>query len=574
LIRSTLNLEKIRDAPSGIAVRCPKCREVLYTRDWLKNLKVCYQCGDHARLSAKERVSQLLDVDSFVEMAEDVFPTDPLQFVYQEQGSGQLLPYTTKLREAQQKTGLTEAVIVGCGTIDGQPLVLAVMDFHFIGGSMGAAVGEKITRAIELACDCRLPLLIVTASGGARIQEGIFSLLQMTKTVAALARLREAALPFISLLTNPTMGGVTASFALLGDILLAEPGALIGFAGPRVIEGSMRQKLPADTDTAEFMLAHGMIDAVVPRQQLRVVLGRVLTLFGTGARNGQGQQVGNGQGQAVYASQVRQERVKPDVYWEHVLLARHRDRPYAMDYIKRLCENFLELCGDRHYGDDPALVGGLGMLDGRAVLFLGHQKGRNTKENTRCNFGMPHPEGYRKAERLMRLAEKFGFPVICLIDTPGAAPDLEAEQRGQSLAIAECLATLSTLRVPVIAVIIGEGGSGGALALGLADRVLMLEHAIYTVASPEAAALIVWRDSSRAAEAAATMRITAQDLLELGVIDGVIPEPAEGAHTDHASAASNIGHCVQDALVQLEMVDGDELVAMRCAKFRRLGCFT
>jgi acetyl-CoA carboxylase carboxyl transferase subunit alpha len=213
------------------------------------------------------------------------------------------------------------------------------------------------------------------------------------------------------------------------------------------------------------------------------------------------------------------------------------------------------------------------MLNGRAVLFLGQQKGRGTKEKTRCNFGMPHPEGYRKAQRLMRLAEKFGFPVICLIDTPGAAPDLEAEQRGQSLAIAECLATLSTLRVPVIAVIIGEGGSGGALALGLADRVFMLEHAIYTVASPEAAALIVWRDGSRAADAAAAMRITAQDLLELGVIDGMIPEPAEGAHTDYATAAGNIARCVQHTLMQLDTVRLDELVAMRCDRFRQLGCF-
>ena len=581
LSQSTVALHvQIGDTPPGVAVRCQKCREVLYTRDWLKNLKVCYQCGDHARLSAKERVFQLLDVDSFVEMVQDVFPTDPLQFVYQEGGKdgGKSLPYKVKLQEAQQKTGLTEAVIVGHGTIDGMPLVLAVMDFNFIGGSMGAAVGEKITRAIELACDRHQPLLIVTASGGARIQEGIFSLLQMTKTVAALSRLREAALPFISLLTNPTMGGVTASFALLGDILLAEPAALIGFAGPRVIEGSMRQKLPPDTDTAEFLLAHGMIDAVVPRQQLRNVLKRILSMFGASARHGTYvPQVIAGETSArhsIYGPQTMQERVKPDEYWEHVQLARHRDRPYAMDYIKRFSEHFFELCGDRHYGDDPALVGGLGMLNGRAVLFLGHQKGRNTKENTRCNFGMPHPEGYRKAQRLMRLAEKFGFPIISLIDTPGAAPDLEAEQRGQSLAIAECLATLTTLRVPVIAIVIGEGGSGGALALGLADRVFMLEHAIYTVASPEAAALIVWRDSSRAAEAAATMRITAQDLLELGVIDGVIPEPAEGAHTDHATAASNIAHCIQQTLMQLDTVQVDELVATRCAKFRQLGRFT
>jgi acetyl-CoA carboxylase carboxyl transferase subunit beta len=259
--------------PNNVAVKCPKCRELLYTRDWEKNLKVCQRCGYHFHLSAPERIALLLDPDSFVEADTQLRPVDPLHFVSRSQS------YTDKLAEEQKHTGLSEAVVIGSGTIEGYPLALAVMDFRFIGGSMGSVVGEKVTRAIELALARQIPLLIVTASGGARMHEGIFSLLQMAKTAAALTRLSAARLPYIVLLTDPTTGGVTASFAMLGDIILAEPGALIGFAGPRVIEGFMHQKLPADTDTSEFALAHGMIDAIVHRRLLRSTLTRLLRLY-------------------------------------------------------------------------------------------------------------------------------------------------------------------------------------------------------------------------------------------------------------------------------------------------------
>jgi len=259
--------------PNNVAVKCPKCRELLYTRDWEKNLKVCQRCGYHFHLSAPERIALLLDPGSFVEAEAQIRPVDPLHFVSRSQ------PYTAKLKEEQENTGLWEAVVIGSGTVEGYPLVLGVMDFRFIGGSMGSVVGEKVTRAIELAQERRVPLLIAAASGGARMQEGIFSLLQMAKTSAALARLSAAGIPFISLLTDPTMGGVTASFAMLGDVILAEPGALIGFAGPRVIEGFMHQKLPADTATAEFVLAHGMIDAIVHRRLLRSTITRLLRLY-------------------------------------------------------------------------------------------------------------------------------------------------------------------------------------------------------------------------------------------------------------------------------------------------------
>ena len=257
----------------NLAVKCPKCREMLVGRDWEKNLKVCSRCGFHFKLSAYERIELLTDAESFVEVDADIISVDPLNFVTRSQA------YMKKLDEERESVNLNEAVVIGHATIEERPLALAIMDFRFIGGSMGSVVGEKITRAIELAVEKHLPVLIASASGGARMQEGMYSLMQMAKTSAALAKLGEARLPFFSLLTDPTTGGVTASFAMLGDVILAEPGALVCFAGPRVIEGSMHIKLPEGSVSSEFVLQHGMIDAVVHRRELRSTLARLLHLY-------------------------------------------------------------------------------------------------------------------------------------------------------------------------------------------------------------------------------------------------------------------------------------------------------
>jgi acetyl-CoA carboxylase carboxyl transferase subunit beta len=262
-----------RTVPENLAVKCPNCRELLVGKDLEKNLQVCQRCGHHFRLTAAQRIEYLLDEDSFVELAGDLIPLDPLHFVSRSQ------VYREKLEENREKSGLKESVVAGTGRIESLPLALAIMDARFIGGSMGSVAGEKITRAIEKAQEARIPLLIVSASGGARMQEGLLALMQMAKTSAALALLAEAGVPFISLLTDPTTGGVTASFASLGDIILAEPEALIGFTGPRVVEQFMHQRLPKDTDTSEFHLAHGMIDAVVHRRMLRPTLAKILRLY-------------------------------------------------------------------------------------------------------------------------------------------------------------------------------------------------------------------------------------------------------------------------------------------------------
>ncbi len=259
--------------------------------------------------------------------------------------------------------------------------------------------------------------------------------------------------------------------------------------------------------------------------------------------------------------------------WERVQLARHPQRPYTLDYVPRLFADFVELRGDRLFGDDQAIVGGLAALDGQTVMLIGHQKGRDTRENVRRRFGMARPEGYRKALRLMRHAERFRLPVVTLIDIPGADPSLAAEERGQAFAIAENLLAMSRLRVPIVSVVIGEGGSGGALALGLADRVLMLENAIYSVASPEAAASILWRDGARGAEAAAAMQITAPDLLRLGVVDRVVPEPPGGAHLDYATGAQLVKAAILAELAALAHLPVEELLARRTARYRGIGAY-
>ncbi|MGY4796875.1 acetyl-CoA carboxylase carboxyltransferase subunit alpha [Lysinibacillus sp. FSL K6-0057] len=269
--------------------------------------------------------------------------------------------------------------------------------------------------------------------------------------------------------------------------------------------------------------------------------------------------------QSIYAN------MKP---WDRVQVARHPERPTTLQYIEAICEDFIELHGDRTFGDDAAILGGIGIFEGQPVTIIGHQRGKSTKENIRRNFGMPHPEGYRKALRLMKQAEKFKRPIICFIDTKGAYPGKAAEERGQSEAIARNLVEMAGLTVPVISIVIGEGGSGGALALGVANRVFMLENSTYSVISPEGAASILWRDGSLAKQAAEAMRITAPDLKELGVIDGIIPEIIGGAHRNVAKQALSIKECISDTLHALNSLNGEQLIEDRYEKFKKIGQYT
>jgi acetyl-CoA carboxylase carboxyl transferase subunit alpha len=270
------------------------------------------------------------------------------------------------------------------------------------------------------------------------------------------------------------------------------------------------------------------------------------------------------------------DRLKADLFtnltdWQRAQLARHPKRPYTLDYLERICERFEELHGDRRFGDDSAIVAGMGWIEGNPVMIIGQQKGRDTKQKILRNFGMPKPEGYRKALRLMKLAEKFQRPVLCLIDTPGAYPGVDAEERGQAEAIARNLLEMAKLEVPVVAIVIGEGGSGGALALGVADRVLMMENAIYSVISPEGCASILWKDASQAPKAAAALKLTAPHLLELGIIDGIVKEPLGGAHSNFDAAAAALKEAIIEAFSELSVLTAEQLVEERYQKFARMG---
>ena len=265
--------------------------------------------------------------------------------------------------------------------------------------------------------------------------------------------------------------------------------------------------------------------------------------------------------------------VGADPAWRRVLLARHAKRPHSLDYIERLVTDFQEVHGDRAFGDDPAIVAGMGRFEGRTVMLVAEQKGRDTKEKLFRNFGMPKPEGYRKALRVMQMAAKFGRPVITLLDTPGAYPGIDAEERGQAEAIARNLREMARLPIPVVVVCIGEGGSGGALALGVGNTVLMLENAVYSVISPESCAAIIYRDSAKAEQAAAALKLTAEDLRDLGLIDGIVPEPPGGAHEDPAAAAEFLRGSLRQHLEELADLTGERLVEHRYAKFRRMGNF-
>ena len=397
------------------------------------------------------------------------------------------------------------------------------------------------------------------------MQEGIISLMQMAKTSAALKRHSDAGFLYIPVLTDPTTGGVTASFAMLGDIILAEPGALIGFAGPRVIEQTIGQKLPEGFQRAEFLLEHGFVDRIVTRDEMKEVLGQILKMHTVTDKKKEDCPEKKKENRKNISA--AKENVSA---WERVLKSREKERPVGKDYIDRLFTDFVELHGDRYYKDDPAVVGGIAYFHGKAVTVIAQCKGKTTKENLERNFAMPSPEGYRKALRLMKQAEKFQRPVICFVDTPGAFCGMEAEERGQGEAIARNLYEMSALKVPVLSIVIGEGGSGGALALAVADEVWMMENAVYSVLSPEGFASILWKDSKKASEAAGVMRLTAADLKELKVIEEIICEPEVYREDTMVPVLCELEEKMEHFLEQYGSLSEKQLTDRRYDRFRRM----
>lgn len=571
-------LRRRPEAPEGLLKKCNKCGAAILSEEVINGAYICPKCHGYFRVPAYKRIEMIADEGSFEEWDMDLDgmdgPPDPLQFK----------GYSEKIKKLREQTGLKEAVVTGRVKINGKQAVIGVCDGRFMMASMGYAVGEKITRAVERATNENLPVILFTCSGGARMQEGIISLMQMEKTSAALKRHSDAGLLYVTVLTDPTTGGVTASFAMLGDIIIAEPQALIGFAGPRVIEQTIGEKLPEGFQRAEFLLEHGFVDQIVKRENMKPVLGRILKMHDhvhPDCRKGKEirksdrtepvQKAGMTEKKAgKKAAEQEPWSEKSLTAWERVCRSRAKERPVGKDYIDILFEDFVELHGDRYYRDDPAIIGGIAYFQGICVTVIAQAKGRTTKENLERNFAMPSPEGYRKARRLMKQAEKFHRPVINFVDTPGAFCGMEAEERGQGEAIARNLFELSGLKVPVLSVVIGEGGSGGALALAVADEVWMLENSVYSVLSPEGFASILWKDSSRSAEAAKMMKLTAADLKKLGVIERVFPEPQNFSVLTMKPTAELLRAGLAEFLTKYQKLETKDLLEGRYERFRKL----
>ena len=542
--------------PEGMWMKCVNCGETVYTEDVENNNHICPKCGYNFRIDAYHRIEMIIDEGTFEEWDPDLKTDNPLDFA----------GYEEKIAALQEKTGLKEAVCTGTGKIHGQKVALGVCDSRFLMGSMGEVVGEKITRMFERATNEKLPVIIFACSGGARMQEGIISLMQMAKTSQAIKRHNDAGQLYVSVLTDPTTGGVTASFAMLGDIILAEPGALIGFAGPRVIEQTIGQKLPEGFQRSEFLLKKGFVDAIVNRTDLKDTLSEIVRMHTPGENRINTYEYYLKKNAAIERIPLRNN--EDMTAWEKVQLSRSITRPAALDYVKSIFKDFIEFHGDRYYGDDGAIVGGIATIGGMPVTVIAQQKGKSTKENIVRNFGMPSPEGYRKALRLMKEAERFGRPVICFVDTPGAFCGIEAEERGQGEAIARNLYEMSGLKVPVLTIVIGEGGSGGALAMAVSNEVYMMENATYSILSPEGFASILWKDSKRAGEASEVMKITAGDLLKLKVIEKIIPEVKPAGEENVQDIVRYMRCYIKEFLAKYRTKDTESLVNERYERFR------
>ncbi len=542
-------------------IECPFCGRELDKDKVIKRKYVCYECGYYFRVRTNNRIKMVADRGSFEQWFEDLVESNPLSF----EG------YEEKLEATREKTGLTEAVTVGKCRIYGEEAVIGVCDSRFLMGSMGHVVGERITAAVERATKLRLPVFIFCCSGGARMQEGIISLMQMAKTTAAIKRHSDAGLFYCTILTDPTTGGVTASFATVGDVIMAEPGALIGFAGPRVIKQTIGQDLPEGFQRAEFQVEKGFADGIVKREDLRKTIYYLI--------------VANRPKEGVFRVRRQSEEDKRFMYteilkeltwksrsltaWEKVKAVRQAIRPSAKDYMDYIFDFFVEAKGDRAYGDDQAIMGGIAMLNGQPITVIADMKGNTIEECQKRNFGMPLPEGYRKALRLMKQAEKFGRPIVSFVNTAGAYCGIEAEERGQGEAIARNLLEMSALKVPVLCIVIGEGGSGGALATAVGNEVWMMENATYSILSPEGFASILWKDASAAPKASEVMNITSQDLNRLGVVEKIIPEFG-GANPNTVEA---IGEYMRDEIVKFldacEGKDWESFAEERYNRFRK-----
>ena len=531
--------------------RCLFCEEPISDSPSYLTYRVCPFCRFHYTVTARERIELLVDKETFKETYKYVKTVEPLSFSRRNR-------YRKFLDQDQNRTGLTEAAVTGKCRIGDVETMLIVLDFGFMGGTMGSVVGEKVSMAFENAARRGIPAVAVVSGGGVRIQEGVLSLMQMAKTVTAANRLRDGEVPFIVVLANPSTGQAYASFANLADVILAEPGSLIGLSPLRTLREVSKTPLPLDAHTAEAHVGHGLLDNVVDRENLQPRIASILQILTA-------QKHGKSNHKNLLKSEPEEcDEVEP---WEAMTAARNSERPQASSYFRSILDPFIELRGDRLNSDDRSVVTGIGFMDGLAVAVIGQQR-RTLDEGERYHV---FPDGLRKAQRLIDLASRFKLPLVTLIDTQGADPGLEAEEQGIGNAIARTLSSMLTVPTPMVSVVIGEGGSEGALALGLSDRILMQQFAIYSPISVNHTLGAAHHDHMLDREAAEALMLTAHDCLELGIADEVVPEPDGGSHVDPHEASAVLQTAILTNIFQLSKMSEGKLLKRRYKKFRRMG---
>ncbi|MDE2860084.1 MAG: acetyl-CoA carboxylase carboxyltransferase subunit alpha/beta [Chloroflexota bacterium] len=535
---------------------CTSCKASLVDEPLYLEQHVCPACRFHYPIAARERIELLADPGSFRESQRSIVSL------------GLAASSQMQRRRDRRRTGLTEAAITGRASIGGVPVILIVLDYRFLGGTLGAVMGEKVALAFEMGTRRKLPVVAVITSGGARMQDGVLSLMQLAKTSVAVNGLHQAGLPFISVLADPTTGQAFSGFANMADVILAEPGAVLGLAPSGQQAGGARKAAASWVSTAEGHLVHGMIDRAVDREHLRSLLVRLLNMMAPRHDDADEASPEHAAGPAAH-DEDRLEELWP-ASWESVRVARGGQLPTSLDLIRRAMPIFEELHGDRLQGDDPSVVAGLGSLGSRPVAVIAQERGHDVSARER-HEGRAYPEGFRKAERIMRLASKLRLPLVTLIDTPGPYYGLESEERGLGNAIASAMWRMAQLPVPTVAVVVGEGGSEGALALSVADRLLMLDTATYSVTSPDVRAALLYRDAPRGRRAQAPLILTAHDCQELGIIDDIIDGPPEGSRANPDALALLLRESIERELDALPARSSKRLLRDRFRKYRKMG---
>ena len=531
--------------------RCLFCEEPISDSPSYLTYRVCPFCRFHYTVTARQRIELLADKGSFKESYKYVSSMDPISFSRRSR-------YKKLFTQDQTRTGLTEAAVTGVCRIGDTEAMLIVLDFGFMGGTMGSVVGEKISMAFENAARRGIPAVAVVSGGGVRIQEGVLSLMQMAKTVTAANRLRDEEVPFIVVLANPSTGQAYASFANLADVIMAEPGSLIGLSPLRTLKEVSKMPLPLDAHTAEAHVGHGLLDNVVDRENLQPRISALLRIL-----------TAHNHGKSNHKIMLKSEPIECDAVepWEAVTAARNSERPQAIAYFRSMMDPFIELRGDRLNSDDRSIVAGLGFMDGQPMAVIGQQR-RPLVEGERYHV---FPDGLRKAQRVIDLASRFKLPLVTLIDTQGADPGLEAEEQGIGNAIAKTLSSMLAVPTPMVSVVIGEGGSEGALALSMSDRILVQQYAVYSPMSVNHTLGAAHHDYSLDRETAEALMLTAHDCRELGIADEIVPEPEGGAHVDPREASSVLQTAILTNLFQLAKMSQGKLLKKRYHKFRRMG---